>query len=206
MRLAAARVASARSVPASRSAKPLNAAVPSSTSSGTTTMAAGLASGDQPSARATSRMMTAWSSSTPMTVAVLAAIRPGRDRGVAPSRLSTPYLRSNPVAIAWLVNAVDMTASAITPGVRKSIRVYPPPKSISGSRLNAASSSSGMTSVSVSCSPLRSSCLVSWAACAAIIRRMGAAPGTGVQVPAPVPAAAACPAMGWVVNPSGPFR
>ena len=58
-----------------------------------------------------------------MTVTVLAAISPARDSGVAPSRLSTPYLRSNPVAIAWLVNAVDMTASAITPGVRKSILV-----------------------------------------------------------------------------------
>ncbi len=58
-----------------------------------------------------------------MTVRVLAAIRPARDSGVAPSRLSTPYRRSNPVAIAWLVNAVDMIASAITPGVRKSIRV-----------------------------------------------------------------------------------
>ena len=54
---------------------------------------------------------------------VLAAISPVRDSGVAPSRLSTPYLRSKPVAIAWLVNAVDMTASAITPGVRKSILV-----------------------------------------------------------------------------------
>jgi len=125
--------------PASRSAKPLNAAVPSSTSSGTTTTtAAGLASGDQPSARAISRMMAVWSSSTPMTVAVFCGDQ-ARPRTVAsrPSRLSTPYLRSKPVAIAWLVNAVDMTASAITPGVRKSILVYPPPKSISGSRLNA---------------------------------------------------------------------
>ncbi len=58
-----------------------------------------------------------------MTVRVLAAISPARDSGVAPRRLSTPYLRSNPVAIAWLVNAVDMIASAITPGVRKSILV-----------------------------------------------------------------------------------
>ncbi len=110
-------------------------------------------------------------------------ISPARDSGVAPSRLSTPYRRSKPVAIAWLVNAVDMTARAITPGVRKSILVYPPPKSISGSRLNAASSSSGMIRVSVSCSPLRSSCLVSCLACAVIIRSGGAAPGPGDHVP-----------------------
>ena len=79
-----------------------------------------------------------------------------------------------------------MTASAITPGVRKSILVYPPPKSISGSRLNATSSSNGMISISVSCSPLRTSCLVSCAACAATIRRSGAAAGSGIQVPGPV--------------------
>ena len=68
-------------------------------------------------------MITVWASSMAITVTVLAAISPVRDSGVAPSRLSTPYLRSKPVAIAWLVNAVDMTASAITPGVRKSILV-----------------------------------------------------------------------------------
>ena len=52
------------------------------------------------------------------------------------------------------------------------------------------SSSSGMTSVSVSCSPLRSSCLVSSSvAWAAIIRRSGAAPGAGANRPA---AAAVC--------------
>ena len=45
-----------------------------------------------------------------------------RGSGVAPSRLSTPYCRSKPVAIAWPVNAVDMTASATTPGVKKSTR------------------------------------------------------------------------------------
>ena len=68
-------------------------------------------------------MIAACSSSTAITVLVLAAISPVRDSGVAPSRFSTPYLRSKPVAIAWLVNAVDITASAITPGVRKSILV-----------------------------------------------------------------------------------
>ncbi len=40
-----------------------------------------------------------------------------------------------------------------------------------------------MTTVSSSCSPLRSSILVSSAACARIIRGSGAAPGRGVNVP-----------------------
>ena len=174
-------MASARSVPAISRARPLNAAVPSRMSSGATTIAAGLASGRQPMARATSRISAPCSSSTAITVAVLAAISPARDSGVAPSRLSTPYRRSKPVAMAWLVNAVDITASAMIPGVRKSIRLMPAPKFTSGSRPNAASSSSGMTSVSSSCSPLRSSVLVSSAAWAAIIRRSGAAPGAGAK-------------------------
>ena len=71
---------------------------------------------------------------------VLAAISPLRRSGVEPSRLSTPYLRSNPVPIAWLVNAVDITASAMIPGTRKST-LGPDPTLTSGSRLNAASSS-----------------------------------------------------------------
>jgi hypothetical protein len=83
--------------------------------------------------------------------------------------------------MAWLVNAVDITASAMIPGVRKSIRLMPAPKFTSGSRPNAASSSNGMMSVSSSCSPLRSSVRVSSVACAAIIRRRGAAPGAGVK-------------------------
>ena len=82
---------------------------------------------------------TAWASSTAATVTVLAAISPRRDSGVAPSRFSTPYLRPTPVAIAWLVNAVDSTASARMPGARKSILV-PGPKLTSGSALNAISS------------------------------------------------------------------
>ena len=44
------------------------------------------------------------------------ASRPRRPSGVVPSSRSTPYRRSNPVAIAWPVNAVDISASASTPG------------------------------------------------------------------------------------------
>ena len=138
--------------------------------------ASGVACGRQPSPVATAVMIAAWSSSMMMTVAVLAEIRPPRDRGVAPSRLSTPYRRSKPVAIAWLVNAVDMTARAMMPGARKSTRL-PLPRFTRGSRLNMASSPSGMTIVTVSCSPFRSSERVSIAVCAAIIRGSGAAPG-----------------------------
>ena len=143
-------------------------------------------------ASATTRISAPWSSSTAITVAVLAVISPPRDRGVAPSRLSTPYRRSNPVAMAWLVNAVDMTASAMIPGVRKSILFMPVLRFSSGSRPNATSSSSGMTSVSSSCSPLRSSVLVSSRACAAIIRGSGAAPGAGAK--------AGTSAMPWVTG------
>ena len=124
--------------------------------------------------------MAACSSSMRITVAVLAAIRPVRDSGVAPSRFSTPYRRSKPVAMAWLVNAVDITASAMMPGARKSTRL-PPPRLTSGSRLNMASSPSGITRVTTSCSPLRSVVRVSIAVCAAIIRGSGAAPGAGVN-------------------------
>jgi hypothetical protein len=44
---------------------------------------------------------------------------------------------------------------------------------------NRTSSSVGMITVSSSCSPLRRSILVSSAACAAIMRGSGAAPGSG---------------------------
>src|SRR5215472_16147301 len=61
------------------------------------------------------------------------------------------------------------------------------------------SSSSGMISVRVSCSPLRSSVLVSNPACAAIIRRMGAAPGAGVNRPT---AAASATGSALIVPPA----
>ena len=48
------------------------------------------------------------------------ASSPERGSGEEPSRLSTPYRRSKPVAIASEVKLVDITASARTPGVRVS--------------------------------------------------------------------------------------
>ncbi len=121
-RFAAARVASARSVPAISRASPLNAAVPATISSTDHTAPAAPPCGFQPSASPTTTIRTDCSTSTASTVSVFAAIRPLRASGVAPSRFSTPYRRSNPVAIAWLVKAVDSTARARMPGVRKSIR------------------------------------------------------------------------------------
>ncbi len=80
--------------------------------------------------------------------------------------------------MAWLVKAVDMTASARMPGTRKSIR-GPDPVLISGSRLNPASRATGMIRVSSSCSPLRTRMRSSSPACAVIIRARGALPGSG---------------------------
>ncbi len=39
-----------------------------------------------------------------------------------PSRRSTAYLRSKPVAMAWEVNAAEMTHNANTPGTARSMR------------------------------------------------------------------------------------
>src|ERR1700734_3055071 len=73
-RLAAASVASARSDPAMASASPLNAAVPSRSSSGTTTIADAAACGRHPMASPTSRISTPCTSSTATTVSVLAVV------------------------------------------------------------------------------------------------------------------------------------
>ncbi len=80
--------------------------------------------------------------------------------------------------MACPVNAVDITASARTPGARKSTAA-PSPVSTTSTVLNSTSSRVGMTTVSSSCSPLRSSIFVSSTACAAIMRAGGAAPGCG---------------------------
>ena len=116
-------------------------------------------------------------SSMAITLSVLAVISPPRVSGVAPSRLSTPYRRSNPVAMAWLVKAVDITASAMMPGTRKSTRR--PSDFTSGSRVNAASRRTGMIRMRSNCSPLRKIVRVSRTACAVIIAGSGAAPGAG---------------------------
>src|SRR5690606_33605596 len=94
-------------------------------------------------------------------------------------RLSTPYRRSKPVAIAWPVNAVDMIASASTPGVTYAIRS--PGTSSSGARENPTSTRTGMIIVSSSCSPLRSMPRISAPAWARTMRGSGAAPGAGVK-------------------------
>ena len=50
----------------------------------------------------------------------------------------TPYRRSNPVAIANDVNAVDITANARTPGTNSSIGRWERPRWILLGRLDAA--------------------------------------------------------------------
>ena len=81
-----------------------------------------------------------------------------RGSAVAPRRLSTAYLRSNPVPMASPVNAADITASATMLGTTKSIRRGVPSEYSSG-RLKKNSSSSGISRVSPTCSPLRNSSL-----------------------------------------------
>ena len=56
------------------------------------------------------------------------------------------------------------------------------PREYSSGRLKKNSSSSGMTSVSPTCSPLRSSSRNSRAVCAASMRVPEAAPGAGAKV------------------------
>ena len=117
--MAAASVASARSVPAISRPSALNAAVPARSR---TTTAAHEPRGSQPSSWATTTSSTTCIASIVSTASPLAASSAPRGSGEAPSRLSAPYRRSKPVPIASPVNAVDMTASASTPGTRKSTR------------------------------------------------------------------------------------
>ena len=89
------------------------------------------------------------------TATPLAPSSPPRPRGLTPSSRSTPYRRSNPVAMAWPVNAEEMTHRARTPGHRE---VDPAAGAQRGheawtSPTRAAHGSSTATS---SCSPLRS--------------------------------------------------
>ena len=118
--MAAASVASARSAPAISSPSAANAAVPSSTASTAPSSADGETTGSQPSSWPTSDSTTSCSTSTISSAQTLPSSSPERGSGDAPSRLRTPYRRSNAVAIASEVNAVDITASARTPGVTTS--------------------------------------------------------------------------------------
>ena len=83
--------------------------------------------------------------------------------------------------MAWLVNAVDITASASTDGVTAATRGSG--SGTTSSTVSPTSSSTGMTSVSSTCSPLRSASRSSVAACAANIAPGAPAPGRGVNVP-----------------------
>ena len=109
-----------------------------------------------------------WMARRQPTMAILAPTRRGRPSGVAPSRLSTPYWRSKPVPIPRLTMALDITARARMPGVRKSTGSATPAGmgSTSTSEKNT-SRSSGMPMLTRSCSPCRRlsrSSVRSWAA------------------------------------------
>ncbi len=106
---------------------------------------------------------------------------PHRGSGVAPSRLSAPYRRSNPTAMACPVNAVDITATIMTPGSTVSTRESP--KSPIGSRHSPMSRVIGMNMVSSNCSPLRSRRVSSSLVCAASIVAAELGRGSGEKVP-----------------------
>ena len=67
-------------------------------------------------------MSTTCTTSSSSTARVLPLSRTARGSAVAPSRFSTAYLRSKPVAMASPVNEADMTASAMMLGTTKSMR------------------------------------------------------------------------------------
>src|ERR1700742_456210 len=84
--------------------------------------------------------------------------------------------------MAWPVNAVEITASAMIAGTKVAARL--PPNDPSGSNVNPISNVIGMNMVSSSCSPLRSNSFSSRSNCAASILGTAAACGLGVKVPA----------------------
>ncbi len=87
---------------------------------------------------------------------ILAPTQRPRPSGVLPSRLRTPYWRSNPVLIPRLTIALDMTARASTPGARKSTGSLTPSGRGSTSTVEKnTNSSTGMAMATRSCSPLR---------------------------------------------------
>ena len=68
------------------------------------------------------QISTIWTASRISTADVLPVMSTERGSAVAPRRLSTPYLRSNPVPIASPVNAELITARARMLGTTKSMR------------------------------------------------------------------------------------
>ena len=182
-RLATARTPSARSGPASSSARATKAQLPTTANTAPQTNPA--QTGCQPRASPRPPMTTSCSVSTASTAMPLAPSRPPRPSGLTPSRRSTPYRRSKPVAMAWAVKAEEMTHRASTPGTARSIRRPGPSE---GTEVSARPSraAQGSTSATSSCSPLRSSVPVSkraWAGHAASrrvrLRSSGALPGQG---------------------------
>ena len=79
------------------------------------------------------------------------------------------------------MNAVDITASASTPGVTAATRGSGSGTSVTSVR--PTSSATGMSSVSSTCSPPRSASRSSMPACAASIASGRPGPGAGVNVP-----------------------
>ena len=84
--------------------------------------------------------------------------------------------------MAWPVNAVEITASAMITGTKVAARLSP--NDPSGSNVRPMSSVIGMNMVSSSCSPLRSNSFSSRPNCAASIFGTAAGRGLGVKVPA----------------------
>ena len=163
--LAAASVISARRVPAISSPIPANPAVARTTSTRNVITSP---RGCHPNRTAAIHRTTIWSSSTTKMAAPLASRRAGRPSGVVPRRLSTPYCRSNPVAIPRLTIPVDMTARARTPGARKAMVLTPPVNDRSGYPMRSKNPSStiGIPSVSRSDSPRRRVIVTSALVCA----------------------------------------
>jgi hypothetical protein len=132
---------------------PAKAAAPISMA---TMASAGVPCGSHPSANAAITMTTVWITSSTTTIAILAETHRVRPRGVAPRRFNTLYCRSKPVPMPRLTIALDMTARARIPGVRKFTAL-----STSSGRGRTftveknTSSSSGMAILTRSCSPLR---------------------------------------------------
>ena len=109
------------------------------------------------------------------TVAVFASSNPPRDNGVAPSRLSTPYRRSNPVAMPSDTIAAAITESDSTPGTRKSTGSAKLVVIVSTFAKNTRMPR-GIASVTIMFSPRRSCSMVSARACANNARRVTSVP------------------------------
>ena len=84
--------------------------------------------GCQPMINAATTKINSWPRTMMVTAKALPARRPGLPSGVAASRSSTPYRRSNPVVMATEVNAEDHSARPSTEGARLSKSANRPPK------------------------------------------------------------------------------